>query len=164
MKTVSSSAVPVDANRRVAVLGIGHELRGDDAVGLEVARQLQDLACGRADLLVMETGPVPENFTAHLRRFQPDLVVMVDAAIMGEQPGTVRALDWQDLGGVTFSSHALSLHLLASYLHSELGCQVRIIGVQPKNNSLNAPLSETIRKSVIEAVEKIKEILPGVKE
>jgi hydrogenase 3 maturation protease len=155
-----SSATPLPPNQRVAILGIGHELRGDDAVGLAVASQLQDTACGRSDLLVIETGPVPENFTAHVRRFRPDLVVMVDAAIMGEQPGAVRWLDWQDLGGVSFSSHALSLNLLASYLNSELGCAVNIIGIQPANNSLNAPLSEIARQAVKEAVAMIEEILP----
>jgi hydrogenase 3 maturation protease len=155
-----STATPASKNRRVAILGIGNDLRGDDAVGLVAASQLQEIACGRSDLMVMETGPVPENFTAHLRRFQPDLVVMIDAAIMGEPPGTVRLLDWQDLGGVTFSSHALSLHLLASYLHAELGCLVSIIGIQPENNSLNAPLSETARQSVKQVVEMIQEMLP----
>jgi hydrogenase 3 maturation protease len=152
------SAFSPTSTQRVAILGIGHELRGDDAVGLEVARQLQPSVCNCSNLMVIETGPVPENFTGHLRRFQPQLVVMADAAIMGELPGTVRTLDWQDLGGVTFSSHALSLHLLASYLAGELGCQVSIIGIQPENNTLNAPLSETARQAVEVAVEMIKEI------
>jgi len=157
LKTVMEQPVAHDASiGRVAILGIGHELRGDDAVGLEVARQLQNSIGRRPGLMVIETGPVPENYTSRLRRFRPDLVVLVDAAIMGERPGTVCSLDWQNLGGITFSSHALSLQLLASYLNAELNCQVNIIGIQPENNTLHAPLSPTARQAVTDAIEMIK--------
>ena len=83
---------------RTAMLGIGHELRGDDAAGLEVARRLQALVVGQPDSLILETGPVPENFTGPLRRFAPDLVLLVDAALMGEPAGAVRWLDWKMRG------------------------------------------------------------------
>ena len=59
---------------RLAVLGIGHELCGDDAVGVRLAGMLRPLVTGNERLLVIEAGPAPENFTGPLRRFQPDLV------------------------------------------------------------------------------------------
>ena len=37
----------------------------------------------------MEAGPAPENFTGPLRRFRPDLVLLVDAAQMDAEPGTI---------------------------------------------------------------------------
>jgi len=33
--------MPDEACPRLAIVGIGHELRGDDAAGLEVARAMQ---------------------------------------------------------------------------------------------------------------------------
>ena len=56
---------PSDA-RPVVVLGVGSEMRSDDAAGLHVAA-----AVSRARLPgvhAWETGPAPENFTAEIRR------------------------------------------------------------------------------------------------
>ncbi len=71
---------------RTAILGIGQELRGDDALGLEIARRLQKKLSGREDVLILLAGPAPENFTGALRRFAPQRVILVDAALMGEPP------------------------------------------------------------------------------
>ena len=80
---------------RSAVVGIGQELRGDDALGIEIARRLKPLAEGRPDWLVIEAGPAPENFTGPLRRFAPQRIFLVDAALMDEQPGAIRQIDWR---------------------------------------------------------------------
>lgn len=141
------------------MLGIGHELRGDDAAGLQAARRLQELASGQPDRLILETGPVPENFTGSLRRFAPDLVILVDAALMGEPAGAVRWLDWRDTGGFSSSTHSLPLSTFCDYLVSELGCEVRLLGIQPGANELDTPLSPAMVRGVQRAVEILEEIL-----
>src|SRR5512141_839488 len=77
---------------RIAILGIGNPLRSDDAAGVLVARRLADSALPRDldSVLVIEAGHAPENATAGLRRFSPQVVLLVDAAEMGVAPGTVR--------------------------------------------------------------------------
>ena len=90
---------------------------------------------------MLEAGPVPENFTGPLRRFQPELVLLVDAALMGEAPGALRHLDWKEAAGFSSSSHTLPLETFASYLVGELGCEVQLLGVQPGDNDLEAPFS-----------------------
>ncbi|MBN2303967.1 MAG: hydrogenase 3 maturation endopeptidase HyCI, partial [Anaerolineae bacterium] len=72
---------------RVALVGIGHELNGDDAAGLAVVRALLPLAEGRDRVSLIDAGPAPENCTGPLRAFAPDLVLLIDAAQMGEEPG-----------------------------------------------------------------------------
>src|SRR5512136_714557 len=74
---------------RLAVLGIGHELYGDDAVGVWLAGRLNHIAAGYENLLVIQGGSAPENFTGVLRKYQPDLVLLVDAALMGIRPGMI---------------------------------------------------------------------------
>jgi hydrogenase 3 maturation protease len=80
---------------RIAILGIGNELNGDDAAGLWCARSFAALArCGerfgnKERVLIIEAGPSPESFGGPLRRFAPDLVLLVDAAEMGERLGTI---------------------------------------------------------------------------
>jgi hydrogenase maturation protease HycI len=138
--------IPLPA--RLALLGIGNELRGDDAAGLHVARGL----LARRDLppgwLVLETGPAPENFTGWLRRSTPEMVLLVDAAQMGGHPGEVRWLDWQDTTGMSASTHTLPLHLVAQYIERELHCPVWLVGIQPQQNEVGALLSPAVAQAV----------------
>ena len=130
---------------RLALVGIGHELCGDDAVGMQIARMLRPLLAQQDRLLVVEAGPAPENFTAVLRRFQPDLVLLLDSALMQEEPGSVRWLNWQETEGVSASTHTLPLHILASYLTAELGCAMALIGIQPQQTFADAPLTPPVQ-------------------
>ena len=133
---------------RVAILGIGHELRGDDAAGLSVARKLLERSSGRSNLLVIEAESAPENHTGPLRRFEPDLVLLVDAAEMGEASGVIRWLDWQETTGLSASTHTLPPYVLAQYLTSELHCDVALIGIQPAGTTIGAPLSPEVGQAV----------------
>jgi hydrogenase 3 maturation protease len=127
------------------VLGIGHELCGDDAVGVRLAGMLRPLTAGNERLLVIEAGPAPENFTGPLRRFRPDLVLLLDAAQMEGEPGTIGWLDLQSVGGMSASSHTLPLHILVAYLVAELGCQVALIGIQPEQTFADAALTPKVQ-------------------
>jgi hydrogenase 3 maturation protease len=139
------------------VIGIGQELRGDDAVGVRTARRLakRQRAEGREAprpaslfLLVVEAGPVPESCTGPLRRFAPDLVILVDAADMGEAPGTVRWLDCSEADAAAGSTHSLPLSLFARYLTGEFGCQVALLGIQPVAFTFGAPLTDPVRRAL----------------
>ncbi|MBN2116048.1 MAG: hydrogenase maturation peptidase HycI [Anaerolineales bacterium] len=138
---------------RVAILGIGNSLRSDDAAGMLVARALSQRECA-ADvdhILILEAGHAPENRTAELRRFAPDLVLLVDAADMGEAPGAVAWISEDDIDGMSASTHSLPLSMLAKYLKLELNCKVILLGIQPVSNEVG----ETVSKEVICAVEKV---------
>ncbi len=133
---------------RLAVLGIGHELGGDDAAGVRVAGLLRRATVGNDRLLSLEAGPAPENFTGKLRPFRPDLVLMVDSALMGCAPGMIKWLDWQNTQGFSASTHTLPLHILASYLTEEMGCEVALIGIQPKQTFADVPLTPEVSRAV----------------
>ncbi len=130
--------------KRLAVLGVGQVLRGDDAAGLRVVQELQKRLPIQEDVLLIEAGPAPENFTGSLRRFHPDLVILIDAALMGLEPGAWRRLDWHDTSSYTGSTHTLPLNFLASYLETELGCTVELIGIQPAGNEFEALISPAV--------------------
>ena len=130
---------------RLALMGIGHELCGDDAVGMRIAAMVRPLVSHDERTLVVEAGPAPENFTGVLRRFKPDLVLLLDSALMEEKPGTVRWLNWQDTESFSASTHTLPLHILASYLTAELGCAMGLIGIQPEQTFADAPLTPLVQ-------------------
>lgn len=148
---------------RIAVLGIGHELCGDDAAGIMLARVLNARAGNYegllADLLALETGPAPENFTGMVRRFEPDLVLLVDAAQMDGAPGEVRWLDWQNLSGISASTHTMPLDIIVAYLTAELDCQAGFLGIQPAGNAVGAPLSPKVQQAVESTAQTLIEVL-----
>ena len=133
---------------RTAVVGVGQELLGDDAAGLAVCRRLQELAGDRGTALIIPAGPAPENCTAQLRRFAPDWVVLVDAARMQASPGTVRWIPWEQADAIGGSTHTLPLRLLSEYLSSSMGCRVSLLGIQPADTTLGAPLSPSVEQAV----------------
>jgi hydrogenase 3 maturation protease len=146
---------------RVAILGIGHELCGDDAAGLWLARKASEAvqALGGHSqavdhLLVLEAGAAPENTCGALRRFRPDLVLLTDAAQLHEKPGMLRWLDWQVTGGISASTHTLPLHLFAAYLVSELQCEVALLGIQPEHTIPGQAMTPAVRQAA-EAAAKI---------
>ena len=139
---------PTGMAMRTAVVGVGQELLGDDAAGLAVCRRLQELAQDLGTALIIPAGPAPENCTAQLRRFAPDWVVLVDAARMEAAPGTVRWIPWEEAEAIGGSTHTLPLRLLSEFLSSSMGCRVSLLGIQPSETTLGAPLSPSVGDAV----------------
>lgn len=141
---------------RVAILGMGNELNGDDAAGVLVARALiknMSREKSRRDfsldhLYIADVGPSPEAFTGPLRRFRPDMVILVDAAELGEQPGTVRWLEWQSAEGMSASTHTLPPTVLSRFLVEQLNCRVMLLGIQPECLDFDAGVSAPVRAAI----------------
>jgi hydrogenase 3 maturation protease len=142
---------------RICILGIGNDLRGDDSVGMIVARRLAADVRFRdaANFLILEGGPAPENQTGKLRVFRPDLVLFVDAAHLEEAPGIVQLIPLESIDGMSASSHSLPLSILAGYITSEFGCQVEILGIQPAQNEIGTELSQPVCTAVGKIVEQL---------
>ncbi len=143
----------------MAVIGIGNEFNADDAAGVLIVRALQKIHSGCSDRLILEGATAPENFTAPLRRFQPDLTVLVDCAEMGKPPGTVALLAWDALDGLSASTHTLPPTVLAKFLLQAVGSQVALLGIQPAVLDFDAPLSPPVRAAVRRVSRDLAELL-----
>jgi hydrogenase 3 maturation protease len=139
---------PTPRPARVAVLGVGNELNGDDGAGVRVVRALAACLAATPGLLLIDGGVAPENYTGPLRRFRPDLIVEIDAAHQDQPPGTLAWIDWREADGMSASTHTLPPSVLAAYLTSELGCQIALIGVQPASLEMGHPLSPAVAAAV----------------
>lgn len=145
---------------RLAVLGIGQELNGDDGIGPFVIRALQAaLPAGQDTVFCIDAGPAPENFTGALRTFAPVVIILIDAAEMGLTPGSIRRLDWRLAEGFSASSHTLPLAMVAAYLEAELGCDVVLLGVQPQSTEFDGSLSPLVREAGIQLVQDLAGLL-----
>jgi hydrogenase 3 maturation protease len=147
---------------RVVILGIGHELRGDDGVGTAVAKKLLEAGDWRLkipSLLVLDGAHAPENQTGPIRRFGPQLVLLVDAAFVGQAPGTVELISWQETTGLSATTHTMPPYMLARYLVAELGCEVALLGIQPQQLDMGAGLSAPVQQAVNTVVTGLQEVL-----
>lgn len=151
-----------DQPPRVAVVGVGHDLNGDDAAGLAVARALRRRLADQDRLVVIEAGIAPENCTGALRVFRPHLVLLVDAAQMGDPPGSVRWVPWQDTTGVSATTHTLPLYMLGKFLAADLGCDVALLGLQPFANEFDTPLSSGMQTVIDSVVNDLHAVLSAV--
>lgn len=144
-----------NASVRVAVLGIGNELSGDDAVGVRIVRALSSRLVPRSDRLVLDTGTAPENFTGPLRRFRPDLVLLVDAADLSAEPGTVAWIDWTETDGLSGSTHTLPPSVLARFLVGTLVCRLALLVIQPASLQFGASLSPAVQSAADQVVDRL---------
>jgi hydrogenase 3 maturation protease len=116
---------------RLAVLGVGSELRSDDAAGMLAAERLERAFPRRADFLVAKGGSAPENLTGPIAEFGPSHLVVVDCADLGLAPGSVRTMRVAGLGGLSASTHSLPLRIVVDYLVARCRCEVVMVGIQP---------------------------------
>lgn len=148
---------PRPGRRCVLVLGVGSELRSDDAAGIRVSATLARKALPGVHTL--DGGSAPENCTAAIRHLAPSHLIIVDAANLAQAPGTIRVMEFADIGGAGFGTHALPLSVLADYLQKEVGCRVTFIGIQPKSLEFGRTMSLEVSAAVRETVHALRECL-----
>ena len=148
---------------RIAVIGVGNPLRCDDAAGILVARVLsaKGLAAHIANLFICEAGQAPENWTGRLREFVPDLILIVDAADMGKEAGTIQWIPEECIESMSASTHSLPLSMLARYLTLELGCKVLFLGIQPASIEIGEMVSPQVLRAVDETARGLVESIRG---
>jgi hydrogenase 3 maturation protease len=144
---------------------VGAELRGDDAAGLLAAGKLKRSLSAKAKLpktKVFLGGTAPENLTGPIKAFRPSHVIVIDAAEMGQAPGSVRVIDPQTIADAgSFSTHNLPLNVLTEYLRTALDCRIVIVAIQPARwewgQSCSPEVSAaagTVAKGILQGLEK----------
>ena len=133
---------------RIAVLGIGSDLRGDDAAGMIAAEKIKKFFKTSRRIKVYLGGTAPENLTGEIKRFKPTHLLIIDTADMKEKPGTILFLDPEIIGeGVTFTTHKLPAKVLVQYFQSSFPCKVIFIGIQPKAIDFGKAVSKAVESA-----------------
>ena len=142
--------------KRVVICGIGNDIRGDDAFGVLVAERLKGL--DNPDVLVLNCGEVPENYTGKIANFKPDLVVLVDAVDFGGEVGEYIIADPEGTLGEAISTHGLPLKFVTQFMKTMVNAEFVLIGCQPGSTGLFQEPSELIK----ERAERLAELLAGI--
>jgi hydrogenase maturation protease len=139
------------------VIGVGNDLRGDDAVGLEVVRRLRGepgvelrIGAGLALLDALEGAAA---------------AILVDATSSGAAPGTVAIFDVSErplpASAVRPAGHEVGLAdaLELARALGRLPRHVLVVGVELAHVSFGAPLSEPVSATLRAAVAAVRDQL-----
>ncbi|GAB4222823.1 MAG: HyaD/HybD family hydrogenase maturation endopeptidase [Acidobacteriota bacterium] len=146
---------PAGAGRRVAVLGIGNVLAGDDGVGPAVVRTLVARHEFEPEIVIEDLGTPGLDLVPHLAG--ADRVVLVDAVRAGATPGSVRVIEQRELlaggAGPRVGPHdpGLADALATLRFAGRAPRELVLVGIEPADVSTGVGLSETVRAALPEA-------------
>ena len=136
--TLAEELAPLLA-RPWLLVGVGSDLRGDDAFGPLLARRL-----AAAGWPALEAGTAPESLTAPILRSGAEVLIFADVGNLGAPAGTLRLLEPATVGPGGSSTHDPSLALLVAYLQAQRPFTVRLLAVEPFRMGLGAPVSAPV--------------------
>ena len=140
------------------LLGIGNPLRGDDGAGTVVADSFH-----APGWVAINCGTVPENYTSIVRKMQPELLLLVDAAEMNIPPGEFRRIEKDQVERVALSTHHMPLSLLMEFLSGAAGTII-FVGIQPAVIEYTSGLSPAVQRGVQRLITAIRngETIPAL--
>jgi len=140
---------------RVALIGIGNRLRGDDAFGPLVI----DRAQGPARAACFDCASTPENWLAKIAAELPDTILALDVADFRGEPAELRLLYPEQLDRPSASTHGLPHRVWMELLSQTAKAPIRMLAVQPVQIRLGAPVSDSIARRVDEVADGLQDIL-----
>lgn len=145
----------------VAVLGVGSELRGDDAVGMRVAELLRTQELAHPRLVSHAGSTAPESATGPIRSQKPSHLIIVDAAALRTSPGEVALLEREDIDGITFCTHALPLSVVIDFLrYDNSDLDAFALAIQAEHLFFGEPLSVRVEQTARAVAQLLVDCLP----
>jgi hydrogenase 3 maturation protease len=144
--------------KKIAVLGIGNDLRTDDGLGPFI---VENLGIESPNILVENVGSVPEGFARPLAEFGAERVILIDAADMRKPVGHIEMVTKDRIGGISISTHSMPLSFLMMYLEQETGGQTILLGIQPKSIQFGEGLTQEIQEVVDRVIDTLRNLLKG---
>jgi len=147
--------------QKTLIVGVGSVLRGDDGVGVRVIEELEggdfpegvELCSG--DISGLDLLKVFSDY---------ERVIIIDAADMGEMPGTIRVFTPLQIKNTPFkdgfSTHSIGLAETLTLAEGlDIECDITIIGVQPSETSYRLEMSNIIQGSIPRIIHQVRGVL-----
>jgi len=145
--------------RKIALMGVGNELRGDDAFGVILGERIED----RIAPTVFVTHDLPEDYAVKAADLRPDVVIVLDAMDFHGEAGELHLVNAKDVPPTPGVTHRPSLEMMARFIELDAGAETWVLGVQPDMECLGIgdEMSDPVR-AALDAVERmLLELLPA---
>ncbi|MGC9778156.1 MAG: hydrogenase maturation protease [Candidatus Heimdallarchaeota archaeon] len=150
----------IDVTKKICIMGIGSFDRADDYAGVATVEQLEKVTFPD-NIKIINAGPVPESFTGIIKRFEPDYLIIIDAANMDEEPGTLRVFTGKDINtAYMVTPHKVTMTMYTKYLRFFLeDLKALFIGIQPKSLTYDVEMAESVKESIDYLVQYLEDML-----
>jgi hydrogenase 3 maturation protease len=142
-------------NGQVVIVGIGNPVRGDDAAGSLVARQIRPAP----GVHVIDALDVPENHLHPVINQRPDAVFLIDAVDLHSAPGSVALLEQGQMAAYWPNTHRVPMRILMDYLARQIHAPIWVLAIQPRETDFMGPVSEDVRSSVTRLADLLNALL-----
>ena len=142
---------------KVKIIAVGNDLYGDDGIGKAVLTSLTEIP----EMQDTVTFDGATDALGLIDQFADvEHAIIIDAAQMGEIPGTVRVFGRKDIKLIKMdhlSVHGISLAdtFNIAELIDALPKIITIIGIEPENISISEGLSDVVSQSIPEVISQI---------
>ncbi|MGB9683698.1 MAG: hydrogenase 3 maturation endopeptidase HyCI [Candidatus Bathyarchaeales archaeon] len=144
---------------RVVVAGIGNPIRMDDFIGVKIVRDLHGKVSEKVLLIECET--VPEGYIQQIVEFNPTHVLLIDAAVMGLEPGEYRLVKPEHLKVFpAISTHMLPLRIFCEYIAKTTNAKIALLLIEPKQTDFGEGLSREVEDAEQKVIYILKSVLP----
>lgn len=145
----------------VALIGIGHPLRGDDYVGSYVLKELVKLKVKfkRQNVHLFDAEDNVESIITEVIDSNPKHVIFIDSCEMNVEPGEVHLIPISGTSYPFFTTHGIPLKLLCERMLPQ--CEAWVLGVQPKQVEFSDTMSPEVSRAGILISRIVKEIVGG---
>lgn len=142
--------------KKLIILGVGNELKSDDGVGPFIINKLIEENFEKDNVLLINSKTVPENYTGKIRKEQPSHVIIVDACLMGAQPGDIKIVDEKDFVNIGISTHSMSLSYFVKYLQKSMDFKIIFVGIEPETMDWGENPTLNVEKTAYDFINLLK--------
>ena len=149
LKKLLASAMEAE-DKQIILIGVGNPLRGDDVVGVKIARELESkLKIEKVKILIVEDRV--DLIPSFLKGLNPGLILIFDAADFGGKPGEIKIMSPAESSGKTISTHELPLDLMLRL--AEVSAPAYVVGIQISSLGIGESMNSLVEKAAEEIVE-----------
>ncbi len=151
---------------KTLVLGIGNTLLQDEGAGIHVIRMLAGQTAGRDDIELLDGGTL--SFTLAGAIEDADQLIVVDAAQLGDVPGSTRVFEGEQMDAFVGSNRKRSVHevslvdlLMIARLADHLPQRRALIGIQPREIDWGEHPSPAVAAAIPQACAHALQLIEG---
>ena len=142
--------------KKIVIIGVGNPIRRDDNIDVDVVNDLEGNVPSSVLLIKSET--VPESFIGSIEQFDPTHILIIDAALLELEPGSVKLFESISTSRTAISTHNLPIQIFIEYLIRTTGAKIAMLLIQPKDTSFGEGLTKqlsTKKENLVKTIIKI---------
>lgn len=146
--------------KNLVILGVGSELMQDDAAGIVITQNLiKKYGEDNTNFKIYSTYTNPENYTKIISDYNPDHIIIIDAANLNKQPGSVTYIPLEAINDLTLGTHKISLIMMIKYLKEVISCEFTVIAIQYRSVGFDGKMTKEMKEGVKQIVSLLTSII-----